>query len=906
MIYLKNNWRFWIFWAFVIGFTWFIISRFTEIKNLFDVISHGNLIYIFLAVCLQLLYYLTFTLIYKYSYETVSIRFKFKELFPIVFASIFVNVVAPTGGVSGLALFVNNAVRKGNTLARSTAGAVIATISDLTIFFLILSSAIIFLSLNKELKVTYIVSSAILLSIILFLIFIIISSIFNPGLLERVFIFFQKFINFFRRIFRKKILAQDWAKTHIKEFNEATGAIKSNWYSVIKMLTATVASFVINIFSLYIIFLAFGYPVDNGVLIAGFAIGILFWIVSITPQGIGIVEGAMALAFASLGVPIATATVVALSFRGLTFWLPLMIGFFTLRRSVVSKHKLIRNQWSELWSVRVAAMLTLIMGLDNIISALVPPFASHYHRIRGFIPLGVRHGGRLTIALAGFALLYLGIHIWRRKRAAWLLALATLIISGVGYLAKGLDYTDAALAFAIAGLLAIWAPHFHARSDTPKIKQGIKFLLGSIAFTLAYGTIGFYILDSHFRIHFGLCPALKQTLIMFFEFYNPGLEPITGFGRYFADSIYIIGITTVGYSILVLLKPILIRQETTPDEFNRAKTIIQNYGKTPLASFALFDDKYYFFSSGGSVVAFVVKGGIAISLGDPIGPSKDAKKSILEFVKYCTRNGWQPSFYQTLPDNLPYYKKIGLSSLQIGSEAIVDLSQFSLDGGEGRRLRKIYNRFRNEGYKTEFYSPPLSKKLVEELRVISDEWLTMMRGEEKKFSLGWFDDEYIKNSKVALVCSADNSVAGFVNLVPEFTKNELSFDLMRRRPEAESGTMEFLFINLLLWAKEKKYESFNFGLSTLSGVGKVHTDKRIEKTLRFISTHFNQFYNFKGLHLFKTKFHPDWSPRYLIYHGLVNLPAVATSIFQADSGDDYIWNYLKDYLISLKSRFPRE
>ena len=40
----------------------------------------------------------------------------------------------------------------------------------------------------------------------------------------------------------------------------------------------------------------------------------------------------MTLVFASLGVPIERATVIALSFRGLTFWLPLAIGFVLLRR----------------------------------------------------------------------------------------------------------------------------------------------------------------------------------------------------------------------------------------------------------------------------------------------------------------------------------------------------------------------------------------------------------------------------------------------------------------------------------------------------------------------------------------------------------------------------------------------
>ena len=51
----------------------------------------------------------------------------------------------------------------------------------------------------------------------------------------------------------------------------------------------------VDLSSLYVIFLAFRTPVDFGVLVAGYAMGILFWIVSPTPQGIGVVEGVMAL-----------------------------------------------------------------------------------------------------------------------------------------------------------------------------------------------------------------------------------------------------------------------------------------------------------------------------------------------------------------------------------------------------------------------------------------------------------------------------------------------------------------------------------------------------------------------------------------------------------------------------------
>ena len=124
-----------------------------------------------------------------------------------------------------------------------------------------------------------------------------------------------------------------------------------------------VAHFV-DLASLYVLFLAFHNPVTLGVLVAGYAMGILFWIVSPTPQGIGVVEGIMPMVFTSLSVPSAVATAVSLAFRGLTFWLPLWIGFIILRR--VRTFGAEERSISESWFVRFVAILTALMGLINV------------------------------------------------------------------------------------------------------------------------------------------------------------------------------------------------------------------------------------------------------------------------------------------------------------------------------------------------------------------------------------------------------------------------------------------------------------------------------------------------------------------------------------------------------------
>jgi hypothetical protein len=111
---------------------------------------------------------------------------------------------------------------------------------------------------------------------------------------------------------------------------------------------------------------------------------------------------------------------------------------------------------------------------------------------------------------------------------------------------------------------------------------------------------------------------------------------------------------------------------------------------------------------------------------------------------------------------------------------------------------------------------------------------------------------------------------------------------MRKRRDAEQGTMEFLFVRLLEWCREEGFDYFNLGLSPLSGVGDEKEDPAVEKALNFIYEHLNQFYSFKGLHTFKSKFKPEWQPRYLIHPGAGSLPQIALAIIHANSGGTWL------------------
>ncbi len=214
----------------------------------------------------------------------------------------------------------------------------------------------------------------------------------------------------------------------------------------------------------------------------------------------------------------------------------------------------------------------------------------------------------------------------------------------------------------------------------------------------------------------------------------------------------------------------------------------------------------------------------------------------------------------------------------------MNVREFSLEGRANKNFRIGNNHMLKLGYLAKIHEPPIPEPILVELREISDEWLTMMHGTEKRFSLGWFDDDYIRNSQIAAVHDPQGWITAFANILPEYRLDEAAVDLMRRRREVEPGTMDFLFVSLFQWARDQGCLTFNLGLSALSGVGENPDDPATEKVLHFVYEHVDQFYNFKGLHEFKKKFHPEWSSRYLIYPNPASLPAVWMAVVQANSG----------------------
>lgn len=100
---------------------------------------------------------------------------------------------------------------------------------------------------------------------------------------------------------------------------------KGNWW---RPLLGVSFYYIFDMTTMGLIFHAAGYPINLGVLIAGYALPLIFSKVAfIIPGGIGLIETAMAGIFVTQAVPDDIALVSIMGYRLISFWIPLFSGF---------------------------------------------------------------------------------------------------------------------------------------------------------------------------------------------------------------------------------------------------------------------------------------------------------------------------------------------------------------------------------------------------------------------------------------------------------------------------------------------------------------------------------------------------------------------------------------------------
>jgi uncharacterized protein (TIRG00374 family) len=310
----------------------FVILRLSELKNIVTTLQHSNYRFLLAALVIELIWLFNSATDYSSLYRIVGLKEKNYHLVLVATAANFVNVIAPSVGIGGMAVFLDDATRRNHSTGKVTVVGVLYILFDYLAFLCVLTLAFIVLIRRNNLNAGEITAAVILLAIAAGFSFLLYLGYKSADRLGKALAWASRLINKIVRPFiHRTYLEEEKAHFFAQEVAEGIYMLRGKRKELLWPFLFALNNFALLICVLAFTFLALGTPFSVGTLIGGFAIGYLFLIVSPTPSGLGIVEGTMTVALNTLRVEWAAAALITLTYRVITFWFPLAIGAVAFR-----------------------------------------------------------------------------------------------------------------------------------------------------------------------------------------------------------------------------------------------------------------------------------------------------------------------------------------------------------------------------------------------------------------------------------------------------------------------------------------------------------------------------------------------------------------------------------------------
>lgn len=310
----------------------FIYLGFGELESIVRTLQRGNIWFILLAIMIQCSWLLMAGLLLQSLYQVLDMQESIYRLSLLSASTIFVNIVAPSIGMGGMAYFISHAVRNGQSAGKVTIVNMLWLFLDYVAFMFVLTLGLIVLFRRNDLDATEIAASGVMFAIAAGLGFLLYLGSRSAAALGNVLARLARVINritdpFLHRAYLNEARAHEFAHEMATDLR----SLRERYHGLIVPFLYALASKALLMFVLTMVFMAFQVPFTAGTIIGGFSIAYLFLIVSPTPAGVGIIEGVMPLALSSLRVPWSQAIVITLAYRGITFWIPLGFGAVAFR-----------------------------------------------------------------------------------------------------------------------------------------------------------------------------------------------------------------------------------------------------------------------------------------------------------------------------------------------------------------------------------------------------------------------------------------------------------------------------------------------------------------------------------------------------------------------------------------------
>ncbi|MFI1970902.1 lysine--tRNA ligase [Streptomyces cinnamoneus] len=306
------------------------------------------------------------------------------------------------------------------------------------------------------------------------------------------------------------------------------------------------------------------------------------------------------------------------------------------------------------------------------------------------------------------------------------------------------------------------------------------------------------------------------------------------------------------------------------DEEPRIRALLGRYGaRDSLGYFATRRDKAVVFSpSGKGAVTYRVEAGVCLASGDPLGDPEAWTPAIEAWLGVAGRYGWQPAVMGASEEGAKAYARSGLGALQLGDEAVLQVSSFDLEGREMRVTRQAVHRVERTGatVRVRRHSALSDEEMGEVIRR-ADAWRDTETERGFSMALGRLGDPADGDCLLVEAFDNEGTMIALLSFVP-WGADGVSLDVMRRDRAAPNGVMEFMVARLCAQAGRfgVKRISLNFAVfrSAFEEGARIGAGP-VLRLWRKLLLFFSKWWQLEALYRSNVKYNPEWHPRFLCY-----------------------------------------
>ena len=549
------------------------------------------------------------------------------------------------------------------------------------------------------------------------------------------------------------------------------------------------------------------------------------------------------------------------------------------------------------WVPVAAGWLALLVGLADIAEGAVPGLYAQYrlHRIGDLAPGTLTNFSRTADVITGLLLLMLSHGLRRRKRRACQAVMLLLAASVVLHLAHYPYIGRAVVTTALLVVLLRYRREFYAVGD-PRTRWRALAVLGWLVLADLVIGLSYITLTRGLKADYSLMQRAQSVIYGLFGFSGPAQFGPEGHGDLFDVLTSALGLFTLIATAYVFLRPAEPAGRLSSQDAARIRGLLDRHGEQDsLGYFALRDDKSIIWSpTGKSCIGYRVLSGVMLAAGDPIGDPEAWPGAIHAFLDEAARHAWVAAVMGCGEHGAEVWcREGGLTALELGDEAIVDVASFSLEGRAMRNVRQMVTRVCRHGYVAEFHRVgDLPRAEIDKLIRQADSW----RGSptERGFSMalgrvGGRGDERC----VIATATEDGVLRAILHFVP-WGPDGLSLDLMRRDRAAQPGLNDFLIVEAISRAPELgvrrislNFAAFRSALERGERIGAGPVIRAWRRILLFMS----RWFQIESLYKFNAKFCPDWVPRFMVFPSTRDTPRIGLAALEAEAF--LVWPNLK-------------